>query len=784
MSEISAEDLARTIVESGDSIREAFRPPPNSLFLHKKQMEVFQDSHRFKVVVAGRRWGKALALDTPIPTPAGWATMGALKEGDAVFDEAGKPCRVVYAHAVMHDRQCFEVEFSDGSTVIADGDHLWSTWTHADRKNSRRNSSGGHGPGVRTTAEIAKTLTVGVRGDANHSVPCAKAVEYPERKLPIDPYLLGAWLGDGDSRSAWLVCGDEDLAHFQAEVRTSIGAEPTLSKARTHWRVGLTAGRGKLSSGIQKAMRSVGVLGNKHIPDIYLQSSVDQRLALLQGLMDTDGTCNMQAGNCEFTGVNEVLVRGFLELALSLGIKATLIEGRATIDGRDCGTKYRVKFSTDLRVFRLQRKLDRLPKSRKFRIDHRFVKAVRPVSSVPVRCITVDSPNSLYLCTRSFIPTHNTQLAKICLIKFARKKRRLIWYVAPSYRMARQIMWPDLVEAIPRSWVKKYNETMLVIKLVNGTRIELKGADNPDSLRGVGIHYLVMDEVQDITPDAWKKVLRPTLASTGGHVLFIGTPKSYNFLYDLWAMGQKVDAMNWASWQFPTMTSPFIPEEEIEAARADMDEKSFKQEFEASFETMSGRVYYPFDRKIHVRPLKFNPVLPVNIGQDFNIDPMSAVILQTQRNGDVWAVDEIVLNSSNSGEAAEEIERRYWRYKDRITLYPDPAGAYRGHQRGESDLDVFREKGLKRHKFRKKHPPVADRVNAVNRLLLTADGKIRLYIDPRCKHLITALEQTLYVPGCREVDKSAGVEHSADALGYFSEYEFPVRKVEILGVSI
>jgi hypothetical protein len=377
-----------------------------------------------------------------------------------------------------------------------------------------------------------------------------------------------------------------------------------------------------------------------------------------------------------------------------------------------------------------------------------------------------------------------SQLAKISLIKYARVKKRLIWYVAPSYRMARQIMWPELVEAIPRAWVAKYHETMLWIKLVNGTRIELKGADNPDSLRGVGIHYLVMDEVQDIDPEAWKKVLRPTLASTGGHVLFIGTPKAYNFLYDLWAMGQKPEMVTWASWQFPTITSPFIPEEELEAARNDMDEKSYAQEFLASFETMSGRVYYPFDRKIHVKPLAFNPELPIYVGQDFNIDPMSSVVFQIQENGDVWAVDEISLPSSNTNELCDELERRYWRHKDKIWIYPDPAGAYRGHQRGESDLDVFRDRGFKKHKYRKKHPPVADRINSVNRLLKTASGTVRMFIDPRCKKLIEAFEQTLYVPGGREVDKKAGVEHAADAAGYFCEFEFPTRRIEILGVSL
>lgn len=377
-----------------------------------------------------------------------------------------------------------------------------------------------------------------------------------------------------------------------------------------------------------------------------------------------------------------------------------------------------------------------------------------------------------------------TQLAKVSLIKFARVSKRLIWYVAPSYRMAKQIMWPELVESIPRAWVRKYNETILTITLVNGTRIELKGADNPDSLRGVGIHYLVMDEVQDIDPDAWTKVLRPTLASTGGHALFIGTPKAYNFLYELWRLGQRENPGAWASWQFPTITSPFIPAEEIEAARADMDEKSFRQEFEASFETMSGRVYYPFDRKFHVKSLDFNPALPIWVGQDFNIDPMSSVIFQKQRNGEMWAVDEISLPSSNSQELCDELDRRYWRYKEQVVLYPDPAGAYRGHQRGESDLDIFREAGYKKQKYRRKHPPVADRVNSVNRMLKTAAGTTRLYVDPRCKKFIEALEQTLYVPHSREIDKSAGVEHPADAAGYCIEFEFPVRKVEVLGVSV
>ncbi len=380
-----------------------------------------------------------------------------------------------------------------------------------------------------------------------------------------------------------------------------------------------------------------------------------------------------------------------------------------------------------------------------------------------------------------------TALSRTLMIAKARKPKQRIWYVAPTYRMAKQIMWNDLLDAIPKKWIKKINETTLAITLVNDSRIELKGADKADSLRGVGIHFLVLDEFQDMSEETWTKVLRPTLADTGGHALFIGTPKAYNQLYTLYKYGQdprKVAAGQWESWQFPTITSPFIPLSEIAAARADMDEKSFKQEFEASFETMSGRVYYPFDRAEHVGQYPFNPKLPIWIGMDFNIDPMSAVIYQPQPSGELWAVDEVVLFGSNTEEMCEALDKKFWRHQGQVVIYPDPAGGQRQHARGETDLDILREKGFKKIKYRRKHPFVADRVNAVNRLLRAADGTIRMRVNTSCKHLINAFEQTIYKPGSRDVDKDAGVEHSADAAGYCIDLEYPVRKVEVGGLSM
>ena len=266
----------------------------------------------------------------------------------------------------------------------------------------------------------------------------------------------------------------------------------------------------------------------------------------------------------------------------------------------------------------------------------------------------------------------------------------------------------------------------------------------------------------------------------GGYVYMLGQ-KGATFMTK---KGKRV-VNAWKSWQFPTITSPFIPKSEIVSARADMDEKSFRQEFEASFETMSGRVYHAFDRKIHVGEYKFNPLLPIWIGQDFNIDPMSSVIMQPQPNGEIWIVDECVLPGSNTQETADEIARRYFKWLKNIWFYPDPAGAQGSTKsRGESDLDILRDAGFTKMKYRKKHPKIADRVNAVNRMWKSADGTIKMRIDQKCKHTINSMEQTVYKEGTREVDKSQGVEHCGDALGYCIDREFPVRKIEILGLSL
>jgi hypothetical protein len=169
---------------------------------------------------------------------------------------------------------------------------------------------------------------------------------------------------------------------------------------------------------------------------------------------------------------------------------------------------------------------------------------------------------------------------------------------------------------------------------------------------------------------------------------------------------------------------------------------------------------------------------------DFNVDPMSAIIIQEQSNGEIWVVDEVVLFGSNVEETSEELMRRYYKQLNQISIYPDPAGNNRNHDRGETSLDILREAGFKSIYFKRKHPLVADRVNSVNRLFRTADGSVRLRINATCRKFIDSAEQTIYKEGSREVDKKQGKEHAMDAFGYYADFRHPMRKLMMLGVSV
>jgi hypothetical protein len=372
---------------------------------------------------------------------------------------------------------------------------------------------------------------------------------------------------------------------------------------------------------------------------------------------------------------------------------------------------------------------------------------------------------------RRFGKTH-LSIRQLCY--HAKEPDRNVWYIAPTYKQAKQIVWRKLKHKLQDlRWAKKINETELTIELKNGSIISLKGADNADSLRGVGLDYLVMDEFADIDPEAWYEVLRPTLADKEGGALFIGTPKGLgNWAHDLYNMPTE-QPEQWASYQFTTIDGGNVKPEEIEAAKRDLDERTFRQEFLATFETYAGRIYYAFDRKQNVVSITDHNTDVIYVGMDFNIDPMSAVV--AVRKGDtLYVIDEIRMFSSNNQELVAVIKTRYPRSK--VWVYPDPAGSARKTAAGgTTDHAILQNAGFV-VKSPRAHTPVRDRINAVNSRLCDSTGQRHLYIDPKCKYTIEGLERQTYKEGTSQPDKDSGYDHQMDALGYMIDYMFPVRK--------
>jgi hypothetical protein len=358
----------------------------------KRVVEALQDPHRsFIVANEPPGSGKALALDTPLPTPSGWTTMKEVEPGDELLGADGRPCRVIAVSEVFYDHDCYEVRSSDGASVIADAGHLWSVRLDSHRR-TKPPYPGKTGPKSSPDRRQLHTTADLVRVRAKRpTIAVAEPLRLPKVRLPIDPYVLGVWLGDGDSRGARFTSADPEI------VREVARAGYIVTAQNTPMRFGI--------AGLGKALRRMDLWGNKHIPPEYLRASHDQRLALLQGLMDTDGHV-AKNGQSEFLVTNERLARATLELVRSLGVKASMSEGRATIDGRDCGPKYRVRFWL-ADAARLSRKAERSRDAT--RTIDRYL-TVTPTGSVPTRCVQVDSAGGLYLAGEGMMVTHNSTL--------------------------------------------------------------------------------------------------------------------------------------------------------------------------------------------------------------------------------------------------------------------------------------------------------------------------------------------------------------------------------------
>ncbi|WP_337975667.1 replicative DNA helicase [Cellulomonas sp. NTE-D12] len=414
------------------------------------------------IVIAARpAIGKALALDTALPTPTGWMTMGDVQVGDLLLSADGTPTRVVAATDVMTGRPCYRVTFDDGSTIVADAWHQWATRTRADRRRSDRGRLG-----IRTTEELAATLrcaTVDQR--ANHSVDTAAPLDLPEAELLVDPYVLGVWLGDGSADGARFVSADPEIA-MEIESRGYVAPATVWSRGPAGTRgYGIALPPAEPfaerecevcgAPDVEWRLRTLGVLGSKHIPAQYLRASERQRRDLLAGLLDTDGTVN-PTGSVQLTFTDERLATDARELVHTLGYRSGLSTRRVAGSRESRSTAYTITFTTDDDVFLLERKRlvhkDRRRPSTP-RLRQRMVVAVDRVDSVPVRCVEVEHADHLYLAGPAMIPTHNSTLG-IDIARSASIKHNMASVVF-SLEMSRNEITMRLLSAEARVHLQK-----------------------------------------------------------------------------------------------------------------------------------------------------------------------------------------------------------------------------------------------------------------------------------------------------------------------------------------
>ena len=399
-------------------------------------------THNRIAVRSGHKIGKLLAPGTPIPTPLGWRRYEELKVGDEVFSDTGSICRVT-GEAHWKDRPLMRVTFEDGSYVDADERHEWCVRTRESRKRKYKE------PEIVETRDLRERLTVPNGHDldgtqrrvANFTVETPGPLEMPEVSLPLHPYVLGVWLGDGYTAQAGYCKPDR----FIADEITSLGYEVT-----DH-----SGGKGHGLPGLLPVLRELKVLGNKHVPNEYLWASKDQRLALLQGLCDTDGHCTKK-GLVQFTNTKKQIAESVLYLARSLGIKARIQERRAQLDGEDYGPYWSVSWCSPVPVFRLPRKLARLRTQWEHKSDSHHRLAIVSVEPLPGRvdskCIEVDSPSHLFLCGPSMVPTHNSRIgAAIALWWVCKHPQGRVIMTAPTYRQMQGAIWREVGQLYKKS---------------------------------------------------------------------------------------------------------------------------------------------------------------------------------------------------------------------------------------------------------------------------------------------------------------------------------------------
>lgn len=756
---------------------------------HAGQRQVHMDSHRHKVLCNGRRWGKHLDINTPIPTPSGWTTMGELVEGDLVYGADGQSYPVVEVFPVTELEDCYEIEFDDGNIIIASGSHLWETYDQPARR-ALRSTSRHTPPKVRTTEEILATLHRSSKSvqHPNHSVRVTKPLSGVTCKLPIDPYLLGRWLGDGSSHHG-------TIGSLQADAKPIIERGGQVSKVQQNdymtWRV----------PGLASKLRQAGLRLNKHIPTPYLRASIEVREALLAGLIDSYGSC--ERGRVRFSNSDQALFDQVVELVVSLGYKVKVSSRMGKLNGVEKQRSWRFTFYPDRPCAELERKQAHLT-ARTLPVKHsmHYITAIRRVGNVPVRCISVDSPGRLYLAGLNMVPTHNTLLGAKEAEPRAFVLNRLGqaqhgWLIGPEFkdcekefRVVHDTFKELGIDKVSTKFLNNVDNGNMVIKTKWGFWLECRSALHPETLVGEGLDFVVMCEAGRQKRKTWTEYIRPALSDKRGWSLHTGVPEgstATSLLYSLFQRGQAPTTAKgapnpWRSWRMPSWTNTVMfpggrNDPEILDAEEDLTEDEFNRQYGAIFSDRVGRVLQEWDEDVHVKDIAYDVNLPVYAALDFGYTNWWVLLwIQVDPFDNVYIIRERRWKMKDTVEIANEtldhpIDGGLIRKMS--AFYPDPA---------DPDAAQVLQRMWKKPSRGDTGGTINDRVALIRRHLKIqnqhleeghVDRKPKLFIDRSCTQLIWEIQEGWRWPAHKSETKSDSEipmdkdNHGPEALGRF-----------------
>ena len=370
-------------------------------------------------------------------------------------------------------------------------------------------------------------------------------------------------------------------------------------------------------------------------------------------------------------------------------------------------------------------------------------------------------------------------------------------YFAPTYRQGKLIAWEILKSIIPphyRAGVP--NESELFIPLKGGSKIRIFGLDKPEGVLGIKLRGALIDEYDQTKPNVYEAYIRPALSDTQGFCWFVGNPdatkKKLKNLYDDVILNKRED---WAVFHYRTIDGGYVEPEEIEAARKELDPRTFREQYEASFEDLTGAVYYGFNPNENVMEVQggvrvdYNPNLPVRLFFDFNVNPfcvgaghfISRVDEYRKPYQDIHIFREFVIRNSNTPEMCRNILEVFQNHKAGLIVYGDATGKSRDTSSSLSDyqiiIDAFKNVPGFQLKVKDANPFVKDRINAVNSKLCAMDGSRHIFLKPGLKALPKDLMNVVRKDGSTDLDKSdPDLTHISDGLGYMVDYEFPVTR--------